>query len=578
MTDLLASRTTRSRGDTFPRSGLLDGCRSGSTTSVSRLCRPSEQLNAELKHSKSDDLVLQVQQSNDLVQTSSDEMQRVYSDEIPDIVHSDSEPEGDFLDRDNSSNNHVNVVKSLKKPNKHELNYDFVDPEDSIRDMITENDFYRFVLFKKHYEKYIQLSQKYEEARNMAYYLEEKYHEIKAERDELAVSKTELENRLKNCQTDLLDKESELFAQLERVVRLEEDCEKLRGEKQKLIEWKDKLEKEKNEAYRQLQIQAKEADAMRNGLERARLEVVRQMTTISQQKDVLERENEKLKETLQAERKGVGHYLSGLNTQKKRISQNIEGLEKEVSELKLVARQSASLSSQFKKGMRHIATCRRRKCSVCAYTRATFGAVGPNDDQSVNEKKLHSCLHGPIQEIRNWMKPSATMTSSHMMQPDEIESLSACSAYFPTSSPLASTRTSASEYSMRMSRGCSSPSPCPSFQIADLALTYIDEATSDASSDSGNIDEYNLLDGPSITTQTTIIRPRPTNTSRAFSSDSGFSSELYTESKNRSGTTASNKPEKYVLDEADTIRLQRSKWTASFRKLIHKVAKKQSDG
>lgn len=29
---------------------------------------------------------------------------------------------------------------------------------------------------------------------------------------------------------------------------------------------------------------------MRNGLERARLEVVRQMTTISQQKDVLERE------------------------------------------------------------------------------------------------------------------------------------------------------------------------------------------------------------------------------------------------------------------------------------------------
>lgn len=38
---------------------------------------------------------------------------------------------------------------------------------------------FRFVLFKKHYEKYIQLSQKYEEARNMAYYLEEKYHEIK---------------------------------------------------------------------------------------------------------------------------------------------------------------------------------------------------------------------------------------------------------------------------------------------------------------------------------------------------------------------------------------------------------------
>ncbi|KAG8233226.1 hypothetical protein J437_LFUL012431 [Ladona fulva] len=36
-----------------------------------------------------------------------------------------------------------------------------------------------FVLFKKHYEKYINISQKYEEARNIAYYLEEKYHEVK---------------------------------------------------------------------------------------------------------------------------------------------------------------------------------------------------------------------------------------------------------------------------------------------------------------------------------------------------------------------------------------------------------------
>lgn len=69
---------------------------------------------------------------------------------------------------------------------------------------------------------------------------------------------------------------------------------------------------------------------MRVGLERARLEVIRQMTAISKQKDLLERENEKLKETLHAERKGVGHYLTNLTTQKKRISQNIEGLEKEV--------------------------------------------------------------------------------------------------------------------------------------------------------------------------------------------------------------------------------------------------------
>ncbi|KAL1117349.1 hypothetical protein AAG570_004675 [Ranatra chinensis] len=57
--------------------------------------------------------------------------------------------------------------------------YDRVDPEDSIKDIISENDFYRFVLFKRHYEKYLNISRKYEEARNIAYYLEEKYHEIK---------------------------------------------------------------------------------------------------------------------------------------------------------------------------------------------------------------------------------------------------------------------------------------------------------------------------------------------------------------------------------------------------------------
>jgi hypothetical protein len=37
-----------------------------------------------------------------------------------------------------------------------------------------------------------------------------------------------------------------------------------------------------------------------------------------------------LKETLSEERKGVGHYLGDLTRQKKRISQNLVGLEKEV--------------------------------------------------------------------------------------------------------------------------------------------------------------------------------------------------------------------------------------------------------
>lgn len=38
---------------------------------------------------------------------------------------------------------------------------------------------YRFVLFKRHYDKYVALAEKYEESRGIAYYLEERYHEVK---------------------------------------------------------------------------------------------------------------------------------------------------------------------------------------------------------------------------------------------------------------------------------------------------------------------------------------------------------------------------------------------------------------
>ena len=37
----------------------------------------------------------------------------------------------------------------------------------------------RFVLFKRHYDKYMALAARYEEARGLAYYLEERYHEVK---------------------------------------------------------------------------------------------------------------------------------------------------------------------------------------------------------------------------------------------------------------------------------------------------------------------------------------------------------------------------------------------------------------
>lgn len=84
-------------------------------------------------------------------------------------------------------------------------------------------------------------------------------------------------------------------------------------------------------------------------------------------------QNEELKERLEAERAGAGHCLMDLSIQKRRMTENVVGLEKEVSELKLAARQTATLNSQLKKAMKHLATCRRKKCSVCAYTKASFG-------------------------------------------------------------------------------------------------------------------------------------------------------------------------------------------------------------
>lgn len=155
MTDLLIPSVT-SRGDTFPRR-ILDGCRS---SVVNRYSRAGDSLGSELKHSKSDDLVLQ---SAALI---SPDIQRarcdssipktvcvVYEDDVvsthvlPKANHfSDNETvevrsasadkaprkiSGDFSDVQRISNRHVGL-------------YDRVDPEDSIRDMITENDFYRW--------------------------------------------------------------------------------------------------------------------------------------------------------------------------------------------------------------------------------------------------------------------------------------------------------------------------------------------------------------------------------------------------------------------------------------------------
>lgn len=143
MTDLISSH-----GENFHGSKLLglDGC---------RRFRSAEQniLNTELKHSKSDDLVLQ----SSPCESPSDEIQpRPLSPNLPfegrcvvaggrpkSAYFSDSEP-----DVSNIKIKNFTVSSSKVNPApRHVGLYESVDPEDSIRDMISENDFYRFVYF-----------------------------------------------------------------------------------------------------------------------------------------------------------------------------------------------------------------------------------------------------------------------------------------------------------------------------------------------------------------------------------------------------------------------------------------------
>jgi len=113
---------------------------------------------------------------------------------------------------------------------------------------------------------------------------------LQAERDSLIDTHHELEKQLVTRDLELHEKEEELFLQLEKVIRLEEDCEKLRNEKDKMVKWKDRLEREKNEAYRQLRLQAESSEITRRNLERARLDAYRQFSEIAAEKETLEKE------------------------------------------------------------------------------------------------------------------------------------------------------------------------------------------------------------------------------------------------------------------------------------------------
>lgn len=129
MTELLVSR-----GDTFPRS-FLDTYRSS---------RASEQFYNDLKSSKSDELVLQ--NSDDIPIVTTQEINHGHSESLLDTATSSSSTnaclsptEGDFLDKPDVT------VPTRQNHRRRPAGYDRVDPEDSIRDIVTENDFYRWV-------------------------------------------------------------------------------------------------------------------------------------------------------------------------------------------------------------------------------------------------------------------------------------------------------------------------------------------------------------------------------------------------------------------------------------------------
>lgn len=116
MTEIIVSR-----GDTFPRS-FLDTYRANK----------SEQYYSDLTSSKSDELVLQ--NSADI--PVSEGIHHGHSENLLDISSCLTPTKDTVLDQ-------PEVIIPRNHHRRRTPVYDRVDPEDSIRDIVTENDFYR---------------------------------------------------------------------------------------------------------------------------------------------------------------------------------------------------------------------------------------------------------------------------------------------------------------------------------------------------------------------------------------------------------------------------------------------------
>lgn len=424
-----------------------------------------------------------------------------------------------------------------------------VDPEDSIRDIVTENDLYRYVLFKRHYDKYVDLAEKYKEAKNVAYYLEERYHEIKAERDRLEEARRHLERRLEGCETELRGKEDELFLQLERSLRLEEEIERAKVERDSYMEAQHRLEQQRELAFRRLRMQLEQNEVTKRDLERARQDVIRQATIIRIERDTLERENEMLRQRLRVEQDELG-------AERRRREEGVAALTRETIALKHATRHLSAATF-------HATSCRnRRRCSICIYARRTFA----NIDNYRDNGNLLQCLQTPLQDLRNWLRPN-------------------------------------------MSSACSSRIPQIRSSIADREISYIDDSSADSSSNGStnsrscssstsssnsayDDDAYpsTPMAEPSLSSATSSVP----HTARAFSSDSGFSSEIG-DRRSRcfdnvgSSTSSSSGKSKNISESLDGNEiggdqdasgrdgLNRSRWTSSFRRLLGRKPKSKLD-
>ncbi|XP_066586716.1 inner centromere protein-like [Prorops nasuta] len=427
---------------------------------------------------------------------------------------------------------------------------DRIDPEDSIRDIVTENDLYRFVLFKRHYDKYVALSAKYEEAKGLAYYLEERYHEVKAERDKLEETRRELEEKLEGCETELRGKEDELFLQLERNLGLEEEVERARVDRDDCLAERNRLDHQREVSLRRLEMQLAQNEITRRTLERARQEVIEQATIIRQERDALERENNALKQKLRVKRDELG-------AERRRREDGVAALTRETITLRHAARhlQAATL---------HATSCRRRRrCSVCLYARRTFAEIDDFSDPG----HLFKCLEAPLQDLRSWLRPAAGATAGSSNEQQTVSSMAVGALNYIDDSSSSSTSSSADDPDDRDARGSSS------------------------SSNSASDDEaYPATPVPEISLSSATSTAPPT--ARAFSSDSGFSSEVgdrrsrnYENGARPGGGFSSGASSRKVseslsggeaAEHSTPGGFSRSKWTSSFRRLLGRTLKPKS--